>query len=608
MDFPGFDTYLNFIFLTWFYEQNLIVKGEIMKNHKINHHLFAIFVLLSLFTFSSISMADQGGVSDAEYNALVALYNSTDGDNWTNNTNWLSANPVETWYGVGVSNYGHVNGISLQNNQLTGTIPPEIGDLGWLKNLYLPNNQLSGSIPAAMRNLGLRMKFLDLSNNQLSGEIPYIFDYFDDLVFLNLGSNQFTGSLTDQFRHLGNLYLLDISHNQLSGSIPRNFLLANDSLERLYLNDNQLTGPIPWFSYYFPIGEFYLQNNQLSGRLINVFKAFAPDLYEFNVSNNDFTAIFDVSDIDRDDTSIDATINVADNRLTFEDIEPILLGGYSYINSSRIYFHSEKIYFFNTPQKNIGQELYVNVEENLSHTYSVSVGGSNNQYQWYKNGFAITGETDDFLTFPSVSTDDIGTYTCEITNTKVTNTVLYSNPYHLNIGEILFLSLVEPIALVESGYGTESFDVLLSGEGDFSWTAEVEGSSTSWLSFSGASSGNESGSLEVSYVENMSEARLGKVNVNAVRSTDDMIEETEETILIIQPSSTCTNEVNLNNVTIGIGQEEVTQACNTITAENYVVDGNGSTGGLAVFIAGDSITLKPGFQAEAGSRFHAMIY
>ena len=34
----------------------------------------------------------------------------------------------------------------LQNNQLTGPIPPELGQLSQLEQLYLGNNQLTGSI------------------------------------------------------------------------------------------------------------------------------------------------------------------------------------------------------------------------------------------------------------------------------------------------------------------------------------------------------------------------------------------------------------------------------------------------------------------------------
>ena len=31
---------------------------------------------------------------------MVALYNATDGANWTDNTSWLSQEPLDTWYGV----------------------------------------------------------------------------------------------------------------------------------------------------------------------------------------------------------------------------------------------------------------------------------------------------------------------------------------------------------------------------------------------------------------------------------------------------------------------------------------------------------------------------
>jgi len=31
--------------------------------------------------------------------ALVDLYNSTNGPNWSNHTNWLTKAPVSTWYG-----------------------------------------------------------------------------------------------------------------------------------------------------------------------------------------------------------------------------------------------------------------------------------------------------------------------------------------------------------------------------------------------------------------------------------------------------------------------------------------------------------------------------
>ena len=37
--------------------------------------------------------------------ALVDLYNSTDGSHWKQNKNWLTSNPVKTWYGIKLNYY-----------------------------------------------------------------------------------------------------------------------------------------------------------------------------------------------------------------------------------------------------------------------------------------------------------------------------------------------------------------------------------------------------------------------------------------------------------------------------------------------------------------------
>ena len=83
--------------------------------------------------------------------ALVALYNATDGANWHNNDNWMSNAPMGEWHGVTTDSDGRVTYLKLHNNQLTGGIPVELGDLTYLRWLGLNHNQLTGGIPAELR-------------------------------------------------------------------------------------------------------------------------------------------------------------------------------------------------------------------------------------------------------------------------------------------------------------------------------------------------------------------------------------------------------------------------------------------------------------------------
>ena len=67
--------------------------------------------------------------------APVALYNATSGDNWANNTNWLSDMPLRGWHGVTTDSDGRVRKLDLSGNQLSGEVPSELGSLSNLKSL-----------------------------------------------------------------------------------------------------------------------------------------------------------------------------------------------------------------------------------------------------------------------------------------------------------------------------------------------------------------------------------------------------------------------------------------------------------------------------------------
>ena len=131
----------------------------------------------------------------------------------------------------------------LYNNQLTGSIPVQLGSLTSLQRLYLHTNQLTGSIPAALGSL-TNLQGLYLSQNMLSGEIPVQLGDLTNLQRLWLHFNELTGEIPVQLGDLANLQILYLYDNQLSGAIPA-ALGSLTNLLYLGLWSNELTGSIP---------------------------------------------------------------------------------------------------------------------------------------------------------------------------------------------------------------------------------------------------------------------------------------------------------------------------------------------------------------------------
>ena len=102
--------------------------------------------------------------------ALTALYNATDGDNWTKNTNWLTDKDLSTWHGVETCDC-RVTGLDLSENNLRGTLPPELGDLPDLSYLLVNGNKLEGAIPAELGSL-TNLITVSFGWNPLSGPLP----------------------------------------------------------------------------------------------------------------------------------------------------------------------------------------------------------------------------------------------------------------------------------------------------------------------------------------------------------------------------------------------------------------------------------------------------
>jgi hypothetical protein len=92
------------------------------------------------------------GISAQERQALVALYEATDGNRWKNHDGWLGPEGSEcTWYGVEceptATEPTTVIHLDLSENNLHGRIPDSIGQLVHLQTLFLFRNDLSGRLP-----------------------------------------------------------------------------------------------------------------------------------------------------------------------------------------------------------------------------------------------------------------------------------------------------------------------------------------------------------------------------------------------------------------------------------------------------------------------------
>ena len=209
-----------------------------------------------------------------QYDALYALYTSTNGPGWVSKcNNWVfsSTNPdysasCNGWHGVYCNGQCNVTVLNLPRCQLTGTIPSQLGSLTSIEYLDLDSNSLTGTIPSQLGYM-TSMTLLLLYSNNLTGTIPSQFEYMTSLTSLGLNNNSLTGTIPSQLGSMTNLTYLYLYNNSLTGTIPSQ-LGHMTSMIQLLLNSNRLTGTIP--SQLGSLTSMYyldLYNNSLTGTI-----------------------------------------------------------------------------------------------------------------------------------------------------------------------------------------------------------------------------------------------------------------------------------------------------------------------------------------------------
>ncbi|KAH9648743.1 hypothetical protein KPL70_025714 [Citrus sinensis] len=198
-----------------------------------------------------------------------------------------------------------------------------VAKLHSLKSLVLRSCALPPINPSFIWhfNLSTSIETLDLSDNNLpsSSVYPWLFNLSRNILYLNLGSNSLQGSIPEAFQHMVSLKHLFLFDSELEGGIPKFFgnmcslkmlglsfnklsgqfsqVIQNlscgcveNSLERLYLQYNDFTGPLPLLGGFSSLELLELDVNCLNGTIDKSLCQLSK-LESLSLGGNSFTGV-----------------------------------------------------------------------------------------------------------------------------------------------------------------------------------------------------------------------------------------------------------------------------------------------------------------------------
>lgn len=344
-------------------------------------------------------------VAEGDSLALVKLYQDWNGNRWKNKDGWLSS-PVSEWYGVVVENERVVR-LELEDNNMNGDVPEEIGVLTELTHLRLAGNYLYNIL--AFNDQQIFKPLTQLQVVSYTGYLGGLYNFEDAtqlrelyLIDAQIDGDYFSYDTESSLDFIGNYFL---------------------QLERLHLVNNNL----------FQVMPESLGNLQLLTHL----RITRATLNRFDYSNNDtdfpdsFVNLEQLQELEMVNCSLEripdlrvlpalVAIDFRENRIPFLYIQPNVSTTFN-----TVLFHPQRKF----PLTNTFHSLRVmEIEEEVF--IETNIPGAT-IFRLFKDGSDIDASTGGSFFVGNADPDLEGQYFIRATNTALPDIVLETERVNL---------------------------------------------------------------------------------------------------------------------------------------------------------------------------------